>query len=267
MAEEQAQEKQILDEQVSDEQLPNQQGQADQQPRLIWVKGSKGGTGKSTYARGFNDLLVTKKIKSAAFDGDRENSQLYRHYKDAGSGVRRVDITKRDGGDEIITEMAAIKTPFILVDLPGGAGDILTVLEEEIGFLSAVAELGYQMTVVSVLSRTKDALNQLKQTLDITDGYGVNHVVVKNLFYGAASKFRSFDKSRTRQRLLDNGGVIIEMRELYEDAYDYVDDDDLTFFEATVAKDQSQFANARKVKQWRNHFEQQITLTNGLLGL
>ncbi|MBE9063455.1 chromosome partitioning protein ParA [cf. Phormidesmis sp. LEGE 11477] len=267
MSEEQVSHKQVLDEQVSDEQIGDRQGQVDQQPRLICVLGDKGGTGKTTFARGFNDLLVTKQVNSAAFDGDRKNAQLHRHYKNTGSGVRRVDVTQRDGGDEIINEMAAFKTPLVLVDLPGGPGNFLTMLEEEIGFLSAVTELGYQMTVVSVLSRTKDAVNQLKETLDLTEGYGVNYVVVKNLFYGAANKFRSFDKSKTKQRLLDKGGVIIEMRELYEDAYDYVDEGDLTFFEATVAKDKSHYANARKVKQWRNHFEQQITLTNGLLGL
>ena len=128
-------------------------------------------------------------------------------------GVTRIAIKERNGVDDIITEMEEVGTDVILVDVPAGGGQILVGLEEEIGFLSAIAEVGYQLTIVTVLSRIKDSVNQLKLAMDITEDFDVQHVAVKNLYYGDADKFRFLERSKTKQRLLDNGGVVVDMRD------------------------------------------------------
>ena len=62
--------------------------QVEQKPkRVVWVTGGKGGgTGKSTFARGLLDTLLTAGIDVAAHDGDHDNSQLFRHYKSTDAG-------------------------------------------------------------------------------------------------------------------------------------------------------------------------------------
>ena len=79
----------------------------------------------------------------------------------------------------------------------------------------AFAEVGYQLTIVTVLSRIKDSVNQLKLAMDITEGFDVQHVAVKNLYYGDADKFRFLERSKTKQRLLDNGGVVVGIRAIF----------------------------------------------------
>lgn len=235
--------------------------------RIIWVTGGKGGTGKSTFARGLLDALMEAGIDVVAFDGDPDNSQLFRFYKDSDVSVTRIGIHKRNGADDIITEMEDVGTPVILVDVPAGGGNILSGLEDEVGFLSAIAEVGYQLTVVTVLSRIKDSVNQLKLAMDITEGYDVAHVAVKNLYYGRAEQFSLLERSNTMQRLTDNGGVVIKMRDLFDDTYERLDEADLSFQAAMMSGSGVIAPDVRKIGQWRKHFKAQVAETGGLLGL
>lgn len=234
---------------------------------IIWVTGGKGGTGKSTFARGLLDTLLANDVEVAAFDGDPDNAQLYRYYKRADVNVTRIGIKERKGADDIITEMEEVGTDVILVDVPAGGGQILVGLEEEVGFLSAIAEVGYQLTIVTVLSRIKDSVNQLKLAMDITDGFDVQHVAVRNLYYGDTDKFKFLERSKTKQRLLNNGGVVIEIRDLDDDTYEQVDDLDLPFQKAIAADSPLPKPDVRRLKQWLVHFKKQVVATGGLLGL
>lgn len=238
------------------------------QKRIIWITGGKGGTGKSTFARGLLHTLLTAGVTVAAFDGDPDNSQLHRYYKNTADGVTRIGIQKRDGADGIISEMEERGAPIILIDVPAGGGNVLVRLEEDLGFLSALSEVGYGLTMVTVLSRIKDSVNQLKLAMDITEDDDVAHVAVKNLYYGESQKFRFFDRSKTKQRLLDSGGQVIEMRDLLEDTYERIDEADFSF-QAAMAADSEVFPkpDVRRVKQWTKHFKQQVVSTGGLLGL
>jgi len=247
----------------------NQNGLAiSDQKRVIWITGSKGGTGKSTCARGLAHTLQVANKDFAAYDGDPENAQLFRYYNDVGNGVTCIGLKQRDGVDDILSEMHQAGTPLILVDVPAGGGEILVGLEEDIGFFSALSELGYGLTMVSLLSCSKDSVNQLKRTIEITEGYDVAHVAVKNLFYGTAKEFALFDDSRTKRRLLENGGLVIEMRDLLKKTYDRLDKFDFSFQAALETdSDMLSWPDARRVKQWTKHFEQQVTSTGGLFGL
>ena len=239
--------------------------------RIIWVTGGKGGTGKSTFARGLLDTLRAAGIKVVAFDGDPDNSQLFRFYKNADVTVTRIPIHKRNGADDIIMEMEEAQTPIILVDVPAGGGNLLTGLEDEVGFLSALEEVGYQMTLVTVLSRIKDSVNQLKLAMDVTEGYNnIAHVAVKNLYFGDCDRFRLFDGSKTKGRLLERGGVVLEMPDLFDDTYELLDQLNLPF--RSLLSDKS-FPRAQRsrINKWLKEFESAVEraaeTTDGVLGL
>ena len=244
------------------------EGVAVAQKHVIWITGSKGGTGKSTFARGLAHTIQIAGMDWAAFDGDPENAQLYRFYKDVGNGVARIGIKRRDGLDDVLIQMETVGTSLILVDVPAGGGEILADLEEDIGFLSATSELGYGLTMVSLLSSTKDSVNQLKRAMEITEDYEVAHIAVKHRFYGGVKEFALFDDSKTKRRLLENGGQVIEMRDLFKKTYDQLDAADFSF-QAAIDADSELVPSPdkRRVKQWTKHFKQQVLSTGGRLGL
>lgn len=131
------------------------ENQVQKMKRVIWVTGGKGGTGKSTFARGALDTLLTAGVNVAAFDGDPENAQLHRYYQGMGKGVVRTELAQRDGGDDILQVMEEQKPDVILADVAAGGSQILMRLEDESLFLSDMAEMGYTFTVVSVLVPSK----------------------------------------------------------------------------------------------------------------
>ena len=234
---------------------------------VIWVTGGKGGTGKSTFARGALDTLVAAGVDVAAFDGDPENAQLHRFYKDVGSGVVRTELSARDGGDPLLNAMEEQQPEVILADVAAGGSQILVHLEDETGFLSDAAEMGYQFTVVSVLSPIKDSVNMLREAMDTTQGHSVQHVVVKNLHFGDPDDFELFDSSKTKQRFAEGGGIVLEMRDLFSKTYALVDKDNLPFRSAVAKESGLQRADRRRVQQWLTCFKDQMVTAAGALGL
>jgi hypothetical protein len=236
------------------------------QRRLILITGDKGGTGKSTFGRGLLDTLLHRQVECAVYDSDKRNSQLYRHYKDVGSGVNQIDITAKGGGDVLIDEMDQRKATVLLVDLPAGAGEHLERFEREMGFIGAAAEMGYGVTMISVLSRVKDSINALRLMLD-SMGDGVQHVAVKNLYFGEIDRFVLFDESNVKQRLLDLGGQVLKMDDLLDDTYGLIDQGNLTFRAAAGDKSPLTRSHRARVYQWLKKFETEVEQGGGTLGL
>jgi hypothetical protein len=236
------------------------------QKRLILITGDKGGTGKSTFGRGLLDTLQHRQIDCSAYDSDKRNSQLYRHYNDAGAGVKQIDITAKGGGDVLIDEMDQRKAAVMLVDLPAGAGEHLEKFEQEMGFIAAAAEMGYGVTVVSVLSRVKDSVNALRLALDFT-GNAVQHVAVKNLYFGEESRFVLFDESKVKQRLLESGGKVLKMDDLLDDTYGLIDQGNLMFRFAAGEESPLTRSHRARVYQWLKRFEAEVEQVGGILGM
>lgn len=238
-----------------------------QTKRVLWVTGGKGGTGKSTFARGALDTLLEAGVTVFAFDGDPENPQLHRYYQNISKGVARTKLAKRDGGDEILDAMEEARPDVILVDVAAGGSQILMRLQDESLFLSDAEALGYAFTVVTVLSPIKDSVVMLKEAMDITQGHNVQHVVVKNLHFGQEKAFELFDTSATKQRFEANGGIVLTMRDLLGTTYGAIDKDNLPFFIATKKESGLSRGDRNRVKQWLTCFQDQMKLANGALGL
>jgi hypothetical protein len=245
--------------------MTNNQGQ--KQKRVIWVTGGKGGTGKSTFARGLFDTLLAAGVDVSAVDGDPENSQLFRYYQNMGRGVVRTELAERDGGDAILNEMDERKTEVILADVAAGGSQILMRLEDETAFLSGAAEMGYQFTIVSVLSPIKDSVNMLREAMATTEGHNVQHIAVKNLHFGGVNDFELLDSSLAKQRLAELGGVVLTMRDLFSKTYALIDKENLPFRVALQKGKGLPHADRSRVQQWLTDFHDQMLLAEGTLGL
>lgn len=234
---------------------------------VIWVTGGKGGTGKSTFARGVLEALLAAGIKVVAVDGDPENAQLHRYYKTMGDGVLRTELAKRNGGDAILKVMEEDEPDVILVDVAAGGSQILMRLQDESLFLSDAREMGYDFTIASVVSPIKDSVNMLKMAMDTTQGYPVRHVAVKNLNFGAEDEFELFESSKTKQRFEAEGGTVIKMRSLWPATYGVVDKDDLPFSVATQKASGLPRGDRNRIRQWLTCLGEQVALADGAFGL
>lgn len=236
------------------------------QKRIVLVTGNKGGTGKSTFTRGLRDVLQERGIECAAYDCDKDNAQLYRFYKGVGDGVDRIDIFAQGGADALVDDMEDSGAPVMLVDLPAGSGKALEDFDRELRFLETAQELGYSVTLVSVLSRIKDSVNALRLLMEVFEDR-VQHVAVKNLFFGSGEKFTLFERSKVKARLLELGGVVIEMPDLFDDTYDLIDEGNLTFRAAAGEGSPLKRSHRSRVYQWLKEFEGEVGKAAQVLGV
>ncbi|MEL6456616.1 MAG: division plane positioning ATPase MipZ [Cyanobacteria bacterium J06623_5] len=232
----------------------NDKNQGRDNKRIIWVTGGKGGVGKSTFSRGLLDVLIDAGVNVAAFDGDPSNAQLFRYYQNVGEGVQCVDLDKQGEADVLLNQMEESKADVFLVDVAAGGSQTLLDLEGDIGLISEAMDMGFRFTVVSVMSRIKDSVNLLKASLEMTDDFDVQHVAVKNLYFGACDRFRLFDGSKTKGRLLECGGVVLEMPDLFDDTYELLDQKNLPF-SAMLADKSFPRAQRSRINKWLKDFK------------
>ncbi|HEY9828801.1 MAG TPA: division plane positioning ATPase MipZ [Stenomitos sp.] len=242
----------------------NKEGDSSSAPLkvLILVTGDKGGTGKSTFARGLLDVLTHHGVKVAAYDGDRRNAQLFRHYRSLEGGVTQLDVMETGGSDRLLDDMESEVAPVMLVDLPAGAGAALEEFEKETGFLEGATELGYQVSLVSVLSPVRDSVNALRVLMEEM-GEQAAYVAVKNLHFGSDVQFEVFDESKAKQELLRREGLILSMPKLFGETFSLVDNKSLTFRQASQVLVMSQ---RRRVYQWLDALDRELVKAGPILG-
>jgi hypothetical protein len=242
------------------------QTQTKQAKRIVFITGDKGGTGKSSFARGLLDIYQHADIPCQAYDSDRRNPQLYRHYAQTPGGVDEIDIITTGKGDDFLAELDTNQPDLVLVDLPAGAGEWFEQWEQELGLIEDVALMGYRVTMVSVISRVKDAVNSLRILLDCYDRR-IDYVVVKNLYFGQVDQFKRFDSSHTRELLQELDAIEIAMPDLFDDAYDTIDQHDLSFREALAEGSPLSRANRSRVCHWLRKLEAEVQKADHYLGL
>jgi hypothetical protein len=241
--------------------------------RILGVTSDKGGNGKSTISRTIADIAIKRKIPTLAFDCDKRNAQLYRYYNkpfssafNSGAGVVRLDISAKGGADRLINSLDSESTQIILIDFPAGGGELFERIEKEVQLFDLLEEVGCKLTMVSVLSRVKDSINSLRTLVEYCADQA-DHVVVKNGFFGEPEKFSRFDGSKTREIVEKKGGVIINFPDLFDDTYDFLDENDLTFSDALKPESGLTMADRRRVKVFLDSAEEEFLKAGHLLGL
>lgn len=241
--------------------------------RILGVTSDKGGNGKSTVSRTIADFAIQKSIPTLAFDCDKRNAQLFRYYNQAfssafnsGAGVTRLDLSAKGGADKLLNSLDSESTQIVLIDFPAGGGELFERFEKEIKLFDFLDEMGYELTMISVLSRVKDSINSLRTLIDYC-GDRANHVVVKNCFFGEPEKFSRFDNSKTKGVVEEKGGIIINFPDLYDDTYDLLDDKNMTFSDALKSEGGLTMADRRRVKVFLEKAESEMLKAAEFLGL
>jgi hypothetical protein len=233
---------------------------------LVMVTGDKGGTGKTTFARGLLDIYQHLNIPCQAYDSDRRNAQLYRHYHETITGVAEIDITTKGEADELLNNLEVNPSPAVLVDMPAGSGEWFETLERDLNLIDVTAELGYRLTLVSVMSRVKDSINALRVLMDYA-GDRVDYVAVKNLYFGDENQYARFTSSKTHEQFITLGGIEITMPSLFDVSYDLVDEQDLTFRAAAQVGSSLTLAHRSRINQWLRTIEAETRKAKDYLGI
>ena len=250
------------------QQQDNQQHQVEEKTkRLVIVTGDKGGVGKSTFSRGLLQLYIDRNLFCIAYDADQRNNQLRRHHEKFNPGlVRCINVFDRGKADQLLIDLEAETFPLVLLDLPAQSGGVFELFVKELSFFDTLAdELGYRVTMVSIINRLRDSVNILNALHKYCENK-VDYVVVKNLFFGDKEKFGRYDGSPIRETLLGKGLVEVLMPDLIDYCYDFIDENDLTFRQASSKDFGSLLAVRARVKSWLDDFEEKLKPAPNLLG-
>jgi hypothetical protein len=228
--------------------------------RIVFVTGYKGGTGRTTFARGLLDIYQHLGMNYQAYDTDRTNPQLHRHYPEAAL----IDLTRNPV--QWANEIEETKPDVALIDMSAGSGVDLNQLMQEWPIVVGTEEMGYRLTFVSVIGRNKDSQNALQVLMD-GGGNQVDYVAVKNRYFGDEEEYGRFNASYTRAQLLELNGREIWIPRLFDPSYDLVDEHDLAFRAAAREGSPLTLAHRSRVHQWLKSVEQEIDKNNMHFGI
>lgn len=232
--------------------------------RFVIVTGDKGGTGKSVVARIILDIYRHRNIDCIAYECDQSNPQLYRYYDKLKPGVKTLNLNKTGGSDILINDMKQYKPSISLLDLPAGAADYFERVAKDIRLFQNAEKYNYKITTISVIGRITDSVIQLKRLVDFC-GDNVNHIVIRNLYWGSVDSFIRYNNSKIRQTLLELDAKELTIPELFDDLFDILDFNSLTFREA-LEDDVLTLANQSRLFNWVEEIESEFDKAADLLG-
>lgn len=198
------------------------------QKNLILVTGQKGGVAKTlTSALLVGRLRAFGSCAVAAYDADGRIGGLVRHLGTRGTddklvepqdphhGVVAYNIHVAEERDVLLNCLEA-GSDVVLHDLAGGSlDDLLATVDGSSGRLDtlfeAVGECGYTTTLVHLITTDAASWQSLASWLDNAEGHDVRHVAVINRHFGAGAAYDLWQRSKTRQRLINADGVEIEL--------------------------------------------------------
>jgi hypothetical protein len=248
--------------------------------RLVIVTGDKGGVGKSTFARALVQAYLDTHQDFVAFDADMSNPQIKRFYE-SDCTVFPLDIFTRGEADLFLENLKTLIEPIknkegeiqspgkslFLLELPPQSMKMFREFACEMNFFEiADKNLDLRVTMATVISRTRDSVNQLLHLYDFCKGE-VDYVIVKNLFFGKLDGFERYDTSPSIKEIKEKGIALpeIPMADLIAHAYDYLDFNNFSFSQG-ILQDERISVKGR-VGAWMKNFKASIDPVKDLLGL
>ncbi|BAY96069.1 MULTISPECIES: hypothetical protein [unclassified Tolypothrix] len=200
--------------------------------RIVMILGGKGGTGKTAFTRLLLDVMHSLGINYLAYDADTENPELYEYYQSFGSGVRLLNFIEVAEAKRFFTEVKADTPDVVVVDMPGASGNKTREIIGKFGLFKIAGDLGYRVTLVTVLNLGYSVITSLKAMLEFC-GNQADYVVVKNLCWDKGLGFLRWENSKTRATISELQGIEIEMPELEYSTFDMLIEKGLPYSAAT----------------------------------
>jgi hypothetical protein len=224
--------------------------------RLDLILNGKGGVGKSFFAINLVQYLKDSSIEHVSIDNDNENSTLKRFHPEA----KFLSLSKPTAIDGVFSELAS--QSLVIVDCRAASTDIFLDYFSELNVFDVLRDLGASLTLISPVNHELDSVKQI-QILTDRLGESADYVVVKN--HSLSEQFTIYEKSKTRDRLLNElGGKEIAMPKLYDWLVVGLNQVGCT---VTPALRHSKFSvmDRQRLKNWQRKFNEQIESARDLL--
>lgn len=162
--------------------------------RIIITAGAKGGTGKTLTTTLLHGWLSEQSIRVTLFDGDAENSTLSRFAPNS----TFIDMHRPAALDEILLPLESDQADVVLLDSRAATSEDSISWLQQLGLRALQEELHTRVTIVTLVTHSRDTLEQLKRwTSTLKDE--VDWIVVRNLVGGQVDEY---DASNLRSAVL-----------------------------------------------------------------
>lgn len=175
---------------------------------IIFVGGSKGGTGKSIVCSTVLDYLSQKNMDPILVETDTSNPDVYKSHKSLISlSVTALELDSADGWIELINLADKSKGRPLVVNT--AARNLIGVEKYGSTLINTLSELERELITLWTINRQRDSLELLVDYLQALP-LGDRHVlhVVRNLYFGDPGKYQLYSDSEIKKRIESSGRTI-----------------------------------------------------------
>lgn len=230
--------------------------------RIILILGGKGGTGKTLFCRALYYFLVGAGINILGFDADKENPEFEEYHVHSEYKTELLDFLEVSEAKRFFTIIDEKRPDVAMMDMPGASGRQTREQIQKFGLFEIAKELGYRVTIATVLNNAYNTINSLDIMLQFC-GNQADYVVVKSQLWNQGSlNFERWEKSETKKAFNELGGIEIEMPILDSSAFDMMHEKQASFFDL----EKIPFGDRILVKSFLNLTRSQIESAARYLG-
>jgi hypothetical protein len=213
---------------------------------IHFIAGEKGGVGKSLVSRVMAQYFIDHQLPFLGFDTDKSHGAMLRFYADYTSPVV---IDRYESMDSIVEAASADPERRILVDLAAQTQAALTQWMSDSALLELAAEMDLQIRYWHVMDSGRDSVDLLHSLLD-RFGSRLDYVLVLNQLRG--DDFNILEQSGQKQRALDLGARIVNLKRLHEASMIKIDATSSSFWAATQSGIEHELGilERQRVKIW-----------------
>ena len=216
---------------------------SEQDGRIYWIGGSKGGVGKSMLTVSTLDYVLERGDKALLIECDTSNPDVWKAYKDL-VPAELIDLDEADGWIHLVNTCDTHRDSLVVVNT--AARNNVSVKNYGQTLDSSLEELGTKLVALWVINRQRDSLELLKEFMEAVPKADVH--VVRNGYFGDERKFELYNGSKTREAIEGRGGKSVT----FPDLADRVADDIYTKRLALSAAAKTlPIGNRAELARWR----------------
>lgn len=203
----------------------------------------KGGVFKSGFTNFLSDYIKNeKKLNAKIFDIDNRNATTAR-FKSLEAEF--VDVKNNNDMLDKIFE-AFEEFDIVIVDVGAGTANNILDWMQEIDLIEVLQEEKIELNILIPITMVKDSVAGLKDVVDIIGTKSnARYIIVLNEYLG--DDFSIFDKSKTKQSILETNHKIIKLPKLNEKILKLLDEKNLILTE-TLENTEMKTLDKQRVK-------------------
>jgi hypothetical protein len=216
---------------------------ADNERRIYWIGGSKGGVGKSMMTLVTLDYVLSRGDKVLLVECDTSNPDVWTAYKDHLNSAL-IDLDDADGWIQLVNTCDMHRDSVVVVNTAARNNHAVSRFAQTLE--TSLEELATKLVALWVINRQRDSLELLKQFMDAVPRARVH--VVRNGYFGEEEKFELYNTSDMRKTVERHGGKSVTLPDLA----DRVADDIYTKrLPLSVAAKTLPIGNRAELGRWR----------------